>query len=82
MWQYIGMLVHAKFGVAQKNVSVQVCTLNFGAAQKNVSVQVCVINFGDARKNVVVQDRTINLSLRIVHTHNNEVHGVRSVGRE
>jgi hypothetical protein len=60
---------------------VLVCTLNFGAARKNVSVQVGALNFGVVRKNVGVQDHVINLSLHDVHIHNNDVHGVYSVGR-
>jgi hypothetical protein len=33
------------------------------------------------RKNVGVQERALNLELHGVHTHNNDAHGVRSVGR-
>jgi hypothetical protein len=55
--------------------------LNFGVARKNVSVRVYVLNLGVAWKNVGIQDRTINLAFHGVHTHNNDVHGVHSVGR-
>jgi len=49
--------------------------------QKNVSVRVCALNFGAARKNVDVHDRVINLALCGVHTYNNDVCGMHSVGR-
>jgi hypothetical protein len=61
--------------------SVQACALNFSVVRKNVSVRVCALNFSVARKNVGVQDRTINLALHGVKTHNNDMRGVRSVGR-
>jgi hypothetical protein len=44
------------------------------------SVRACTLNFGVARKNVGVQYRAINLALCGMHTHNNNVCGVRSVG--
>jgi hypothetical protein len=69
------------FGVARKNVSMQVCTLNFDATRKNVGVRVCALNFDTTWKNVGVQDHTINLALRDVHTHKNDARSVRSVGR-
>jgi hypothetical protein len=37
--------------------------------------------FWPRRKNVGVQDHALNLALRGVHTHNNDAHGVHSVGR-
>jgi hypothetical protein len=59
---------------------VRVCALNFGAARKNVSVRVCALNLGPRGKMLVYRTR-INLALCGVHTHNNDVRGVRSVGR-
>jgi hypothetical protein len=51
-----------------------ICLINF-------SVRVCTVNFSAAWKNVDVHDRMINLALCGVHTYNNDVRGMHSVGR-
>jgi hypothetical protein len=64
--------------------------IKFGAMWKNVGVRVCVLKFGVTWKNLGVRVRTLNLALHSVHTHikvcgvhtqNNRVRGVRSIGR-
>jgi hypothetical protein len=69
------------FGIVQKSVGVRLCALNFGTAQKKFGEQVRTLKFGVVRKNVGVRVRTLNLALRGVHTHNNGMHGVCSIGR-
>jgi hypothetical protein len=44
-------------------------------------VRVCTLNFGVVRKNVVVHVHVINLAFHGLHTNNNDVRGVHSVGK-
>jgi hypothetical protein len=81
---------HTKFWHRAEKCWCAVCALNFGTREKCWCAGART-KFWHCRKNVGVQVRALNLALHMciciircacgVHTHNNGMRGVRSIGR-
>jgi hypothetical protein len=71
--------IHRRLILKWKNFKSQSVHGKFWHRAENVGVQVCMVNCGATWKNIVC---VLKLALCSVHTHNNGVHGVHSIGIE